>query len=176
MRTPALVCALLLAPGCYAFKEFDVAGPSKVAELPPPPPDAIGLSNRPYSGKPAYLASARPMLPTTSQAQAAQPPEPECAQRSQKCDDRLRAVLASVDGQILALTVPPSELQLKTLAMQLDQLKPLLAPYPDMLAEWDELATLAGKMPTLTEIDQASTKRRMTELGDLLRVQLAAAH
>jgi hypothetical protein len=133
------------------------------------------LSNRPYAGKPAYLASARPMLPTTSQGPA-QPPEPECAKRSQKCDDRLRAVLATVDGQILALSVPPSELQLKVLAMQLDELKPLLVPYPDMLAEWDELATLAGKMPTQTEIDQTSTKRRMTELGDLLRVQLAAAH
>jgi hypothetical protein len=171
MRTAALVCLALLAPACYTFREFDVDRPSKVAELPPPPANAVGRSHRPYGGKPQYLASTRPMLPTTSQA----PAQPECAQRSEKCDDRLRAVLATVDGQLLALSRPPTELQLQALRLQLDQLRPLLAPYPDMMSEADELNELATRLPSQNDIDQEATKKRMTELSDLLRVQLAAA-
>src|SRR4051812_15627318 len=170
-----LVCVVLLAFGCAReFHEFEVTRPSKVAEAPPKPVDAVGHTHRPYEGKPQYLASARPMQPTTSHDQAPAP-QSECAQRTQKCEDRLRGVLASIDGQLVALSTPPTELQLRTLKLQLDELQPLLAPYSDITSERDELADLTDKIASQTEIDQALTKKRMTELSDLIRVQLAAA-
>lgn len=155
------------------FHEFDVTKPSQVSDEELPPRDAIGQSHAPYGGKPKYLASARPMQPTTSTPVA--PAEPDCTKRSQRCDERLRAVLASIDGQILALSNPPTDLQMQTLRLQLAELKPLLAPYPDMQAEADELGAVVENLPPLSEIDQAAARRRMTELTDLLRVQLAAA-
>ena len=154
------------------FHEFDVTKPSLVSDVPPPSSDSPGHSHTPYAGKPKYLASARPMQPTTSPVA---PAEPDCAKRSQRCDERLRAVLASIDGQILALSNPPTDLQMQTLRLQLAELKPLLAPYPDMQAEADELAAVVENLPPLSDIDQASARRRMTELTDLVRVQLAAA-
>jgi hypothetical protein len=173
MKYLLLVAALgMAACSAQVFHEFDVTRPSKVAELPPPPPNSPGHSHVPYVGVPKYLASARPLQATTSNMVQK---EPECATRSQRCDDRLRAVLATIDGQILAMTRPPSETQLAALKLQLVELQPLLAPYPDMMSERDELASLIDKMPTLSEVDQNSARRRMTELTDLVRVQLAAA-
>ena len=168
-----LLAAALLGTACTAqvFHEFDVAKPSLVAEVPPPPPNSPGHSHVPYTGRPKYLASARTLQATTTVVKK----EPECATRSQRCDDRLRAVLATIDGQILALTVPPSETQLAALKLQLVELQPLLVPYPDMAAERDELADLVERFPTLNEVDQSSARRRMTQLADLVRVQLAAA-
>jgi hypothetical protein len=172
MKYVLLVAALgTVACSAQVFHEFDVTRPSKVAELPPPPPNSPGHSHIPYVGVPKYLAAARPLQATTSTIKK----EPECATRSQRCDDRLRAVLATIDGQILAMTRPPSETQLAALKLQLVELQPLLAPYPDMMSERDELASLIDKFPTLSEVDQASARRRMTELTDLVRVQLAAA-
>jgi hypothetical protein len=168
-----LCVAAVLAGACSAqvFHEFDVTRPSNVSEVPPPPPGSPGHSHVPYAGIPKYLAAARPLQATTTVVKK----EPECATRSQRCDDRLRAVLATIDGQILALTSPPSENQLAALKLQLVELQPLLAPYPDMMAERDELADVVDKMPTLSAVDQAAARRRMTELTDLVRVQLAAA-
>jgi|SRR5689334_3845004 hypothetical protein len=173
MKFVLLVAALGMA-ACTAqvFHEFDVTRPSKVAELPPPPPTSPGHSHVPYVGIPKALASARPMQATNATTTKK---EPECATRSQRCDDRLRAVLATIDGQILALTTPPSETQLAALKLQLIELQPLLAPYPDMMSERDELAQLIDKFPSLSEVDQGSARKRMTELTDLVRVQLAAA-
>jgi len=173
MKYLLLALALgMAACGAQVFHEFDVARPSKVAEIAPPPPNSPGHSHVPYVGVPKYLAAARPLQATTPSVTRT---EPACATRSQRCDDRLRAVLATIDGQILALTSPPSETQLAALKLQLVELQPLLAPYPDMMAERDELADLIDKLPTLGDVDQAAAKRRMTELTDLVRVQLAAA-
>jgi len=163
----------LAACSHQVFHEFDVTKPSKVAEIPPPPPDAVGHSHEPYRGRPKYLAEARPMLPTTSA------PKPgadnPCNVRSATCDERLRAVLASIDGQLLALSNPPTQIELQALRLQLIQLTPLLSPYPDITSERDELANLVEKLPTQTPLDQTSTRKRMVELTDLIRVQLAAA-
>ncbi|HEX8953291.1 MAG TPA: hypothetical protein VF945_15660, partial [Polyangia bacterium] len=87
----------------------------------------------------------------------------------------LRALLAAVDGQLLALSTPPTDVQLAALRLDLAQVEPLLAPYPDMTSERDELAALVDKLPSLSEIDQGTARKRMIELGDLIRVQLAAA-
>jgi hypothetical protein len=173
MKSLLLVAGVALAACSHqVFHEFDVTKPTKVADVPPPSSSSPGHSHLPYEGKPKYLASARPMQPTTTNVA---PAEPECAKRTQRCDDRLRAVLATIDGQILALSNPPTELQLQTLRLQLAELQPLLAPYPDMQSERDELADVVDKLPSLNEIDQTSARRRMTELTDLVRVQLAAA-
>lgn len=171
MRFVFFVCALALAAGGCSH-EFDYIRPSMVQAAPPPPPDAPGQSHMPYKGKPKYLVEARPMHATTSGPTMA---GDECARASKICDDRLRAALASMDGQILAMSTPPTELQLKALRLDAAQLAGLLAPYPDMAAERDELAVAVENLPTLTEIDQGTSRRRMTELTDLIRVQLAAA-
>jgi hypothetical protein len=167
MRLASFACATLLLAACS--HEFDVAQPTRVANEMPPPSNALGRSHTPYAGKPKYLAAARPLQPTTSAK-----PEPACAVRSQPCEDRLRAVLASVDGQILALSTPPTELQLAALRLQLAQLRPLLVPYQDVQAEGDELASVVDTLPSLAPIDVGAARRRLTELTDLIRVQLAA--
>ena len=75
----------------------------------------------------------------------------------------------------MALSSPPTELQLKALKLDLDQVTPLLAPYPDMAAEHQELLDLVDRLPSEKPIQQRGVRQRMIELGDLLRVQLAAA-
>jgi hypothetical protein len=135
----------------------------------------LGLSQAPYTGIPRYLAEARPMLP--EKVTPAPPPQtPPCAKLTQECEDRLRAVLATIDGQILALSAPPTQLQLETLRTATAQLAPLLVPFPDMASERDELTQSIERLPTLTLVDQAGLRRRMIELTDLIRVQLAAAN
>ncbi len=167
------LAAGLACGGCArTFHEFEYMPPSMVKAPPPPPSDAPGRSHNPYTGIPKYLAEARPLQATNDVREA----PTECAVQSRVCDDRLRAVLATIDGQILALSTPPSALQLQALKLAAAQLAPLLAPYPDMMAERDELVAAVDNFPSLTPIDQASSRRRMTDLTDLIRVQLAAAH
>jgi hypothetical protein len=174
MKLVAAVAAALALGGCYhEFHEFEVSKPSRVAEAPPPSPDAVGHSHEPYRGKPKYLAEARPMLPTTSAPQPGA--DNPCNVRSPECDQRLRAVLASIDGQILSLSNPPTQVELQALRLQLIQLTPLLSPYPDVAAERQELGEVVEKLPSLSSIDQATARKRLVELSDLIRVQLAAA-
>ena len=174
MKLAATVAALLACAGCaHEFHEFEVTKPSRVAEAPMPPPGAVGHSHEPYLGKPKYLASARPMLPTTSAPRAGA--ANSCNTRSAECDERLRAVLASIDGQILALSNPPTDVELQALRLQLIQLTPLLSAYPDIASEREELGDVVEKLPTMTTIDQLAARKRLVELTDMIRVQLAAA-
>jgi hypothetical protein len=146
-------------------------GPTVV--LPPvavDPTVAVGRSHRPYGAKPAYLATARPLPPIAGQTAG-----DECRVRTRRCDERLRATLAALDGQTLAMSSPPTEVELRALRLTLAELRPLLAPYPDMGAEHDELDGLATALATQPAAQQAATRRRLLELLDLLRVQLAAA-
>ena len=173
MRLVLFACAALALVGCRTFREFEITPPSKVAMTPPKNPDALGQSHRPYAGMPRYLASARPLLPTTSDGRNPNPNP--CAVRSAQCDERLRALLASIDGQILALSAPPTDVQLAALRLDLAQAQPMLAPYTDITSERDELAALVDKVPSMTRVEQEAAKRRMIQLSDLIRVQLAAA-
>ena len=165
-----VAAALLASAGCS--HEFDVTRPTRVADV-TPPPDGVGHSHEPYRGKPAYLAAARPLQPTTSA------PKPgatnACSARTPACDERLRAVLASIDGQILALSNPPTDVELKALKLELAELTPLTEPYPDIASERDELGDVVDKLPSMTTIDQLAARKRLVELTDLIRVQLAAA-
>jgi hypothetical protein len=126
----------------------------------------VGQTHEPYRGKPKYLAEARPLQPQGKPAS-----DNPCQQRSRACDDRLRAALAAIDGHILAMSTPPTETELAALRLSLDQVGPLLAPYPDIAAEREELGTL----PSASPVDQETKRKRMTELTDLIRIQLAAA-
>lgn len=171
MRLVVFASLLFAAAGCRTFHEFEMTPPSKLAET-ATKADTIGHTHQPYGGIPKYLAEARPMLPTTSDKQANTNP---CARRSAECDERLRALLASIDGQLLALSTPPTDVQLAALRLDVAQVQPLLAPYPDITSERDELASLVDKLPSLQEVDQGAAKKRMIELADLIRVQLAAA-
>jgi hypothetical protein len=166
MRLAWFACVALALGGCLGS-----AAPAHV-RYPPPQAEGLGTSHVPYQGEPKYLAAARPLLPTTSDGKSAANP---CASRSQACDQQLRALLAGIDGQILALSTPPTDVQLAALRLELTQLGPLLAPYPDLAAEHEELGDTVAKLPSLSAVDQASARRRMIELSDLLRVQLAAA-
>lgn len=170
MKRALLSCVALVLGACAHVHEFDVDPPTRVAYTMPPPASAPGRSNMPYTGKPKYLAAARPLQPTASAPADANP----CAQRSRICEDRLRAILASLDGQILALSSPPTALQVSTLRLQSQQLRPLLAPYPDVAAEGSELGGVIDKLPTLEPFEIGPARRRLTELSDLIRVQLAA--
>lgn len=177
MRALAIACALGLG-GCGHELDTTMRATS---EPPPPPSDSLGRTHRPYAGKPRYLAAARPLAPTTSPAATGDKPsaalaaDNPCRARSPACDTRLRAVLAALDAQILALAAPPAESELSALRRSLARLTPLLAAYPDFAAERDELAALVEKYATLSTVDQAAARRRMIELADLVRVQLAAA-
>ena len=174
MRLAVTVCAALGLAACEReFHEFDVARPSSVAELPPAPLDAPGRSHTPYAATPRYLAEARPLLPTTSTSKTTE--QQPCAVRSKSCEDRLRAVLASFEGQLLALSTPPTELQLEALRLQVEQLEPLLVPYTDITSEGNEIAHIVAKLPSLKPIELKPARRRLTVLTDLIRVQLAAA-
>ncbi|MGZ3429757.1 MAG: hypothetical protein ACXVCV_24065, partial [Polyangia bacterium] len=157
----------------------EVNRPSRVADLPPPSPSTPGHSHVPYTGVPKYLASSRPMQATTSGPRLeGHTPKPEpgdsCAMKSRACEERLRAVLAALDGEVLALSAPPTELQLSALRLQVAQLQPLLAPYTDITAEAEELGNVVAKLPFLPALQQSPARRRLIELTDLIRVQLAA--
>ena len=176
MKPVVVAAGVLVLVGCaYTRHEFELSMPPKVHEAVNQPPirtGTVGHTHRPYTGKPKYLAEARPLLPTTSDEKGNENP---CAKRSVTCDERLRALLASIDGQILALSSPPTDVQLAALRLDVAQVQPLLAPYSDITAERDELAALVDKMPSLNEIDQGAAKKRLIALADLIRVQLAAA-
>ena len=131
----------------------------------------IGNSHEPYHGKPAYLAEAQPLVNVRSDAQRSR----ECETRSLACDQRLRATLSALDGQLLALSAPPHDIELEALQLSLQQLVPLLAPYPDLMPEQRELRDSIAKLPTQPLAIQSVTKKRLIELSDLLRLQLAAA-
>lgn len=171
MRVSLFVAALALA-GCNSH-EFS-ARSDYARDTPPPPPNAPGYSHHPYTGIPKYLAAARPLQATTSGAPKTTADQ-ACSVRTAACDERLRAVLAGIDGQILALSAPPAAVELQALTLQLSELTPLMKPYPDMASEREELADLVAKLPAMTPMDQLVARRRLVELTDLLRVQLAAA-
>ena len=170
MKLVFSVAVVLALAACS--HEFDVARPTRVADV-TPPPDGVGRSHEPYRGKPKYLAAARPLQPTTSA------PKPggdnPCNVRTAACDERLRGVLAAIDGQILGLSTPPSDVELQALRLQLLEVTPLMTPYPDIVAERDELGELVEKLPAMTPVDQLTARKRLVELTDLIRVQLAAA-
>jgi hypothetical protein len=154
-----LCACVLLVAGCAHHVIID-------------PSLAVGQTHQPYCGKPAYLAANRPLYPEARPDAAASQP---CRLRSTACETRLRAELAALDGQLLALAEPPTETELQALALTTESLAPLLAPYPDLQPERDELAQHLAELPTLTVTRRAEARRRMLELSDLLRVQLAAS-
>lgn len=160
---------VLALAGCS--HEFELARPTAVA-TPPVVRGTAGHTHQPYAGKPKYLAATRPMLPTAEPTAGARNP---CQTRAPGCDDRLRAVLAAVDGHLLSLETPPTDVQLQATRLTLLELTPLLAPYPDMASERDELRQLLEQLPSLSVVDQLQAHKRMAELTDLIRVQLAAA-
>lgn len=163
--------AVLALAGCA----HDQMGPTQqpnVVAMAPQPYDTVGHTHEPYRGRPKYLAEARPMLPENQPAAGA--PNP-CQTRSATCDERLRAVLASIEAQILAMQTPPTALELQSLRLSVLQLTPLLTPYPDMMSERDELGQLIEKLPETPPAQQGAIRNRMTEVTDLLRIQLAGA-
>jgi hypothetical protein len=136
-------------------------------------PRLVGHSHQAYGGKPAYLAAARPLQPTVTSDGTTEPPP--CPTRSAACDARLRATLAALDGQVLALATPASDLELQALGLTVRELGPLLAPWGDLGSQHKELAQRVDDLKTQAPAQQAETKKRMITLADLLRVQVAGA-
>jgi hypothetical protein len=167
MGTRQILCAGVLAAAACAHH----AGGS--TEIRVDPNRTIGETHGSYDGMPAYmLAANRPLYP---EARPGDQPAPNpCAKRSGSCEARLRAELAGLDGQLLALSDPPTKTQLEALTLTAQNLAPLLAPYPDLMSEQHELVRRIGELPGTTRLQQPEVRRRMLELSDLLRVQLAA--
>jgi len=175
MRTILCLVALALFACSHVVHEFELTPLTQETEFPAQQKyDTVGHTHKPYTGKPRYLAAGGPMYPTNpSPSVAALNP---CQIRTPACDDRLRAVLAAIDGHILSMATPPTAAQLQALRLSVNELLPLLMPYPDVGAEGEEMGQLLQELPTLPEIGQARARKRMIALTDLIRVQLAAAH
>src|SRR4051812_16274610 len=108
-----VIALALFAAGCEHWTE-NARKPEPVS------PPGVGETHTAYRGKPVYLAAGRPLRPV---ARPATPEQNPCAQRSRVCDDRLRAQLAAIDGQVLALTTPPTENQLTALKLSLTEMQ-----------------------------------------------------
>lgn len=132
--------------------------------------DTIGHSHTPYRGKPAYLAEARPLQPLRADDSG----PPRCDPPTPACTQQTRATLAALDGQLLALSTPPRDVELRAIQISLYELSGLMAGYPDALGEQAEMKQLLEKLPNQPAAEQAGTKKRMVELGDLMRLQLAS--
>jgi hypothetical protein len=155
-----ICCAALLLMGCATQK-----APVRVVT----PAEMIGQTHQPYHGRPSYLASAGLMHATRPVGESG------CTTPTPDCVERLRAVLTALDGHVLALTAEPTPVQVQGLRLAIIELTPLLTPYPDMLPERTELGVLVEKLPTASPTQVPLLQKRMTELVDLMRIQLAGA-
>ncbi|HEX4458482.1 MAG TPA: hypothetical protein VIA18_10960 [Polyangia bacterium] len=160
----------LMLVGALVFALLGCAPPPSQTHHVPRSFWTIGRSHNPYHGKPAYLAEARPLVTVNPAA-----PRNDCLQRSLACDQRLRATLAALDGQLLALSTPPTDVELEALELSANQLDGLLVPFPDLQAEQHELKTTLPKLAGQPLAEQTMTRKRLIELSDLLRLQLAAS-
>ena len=129
------------------FHEFDVTKPSRVVGgCRRRRRTRSGIRTQPYEGKP-NISPRRGRAADEQRARGRRTDDVRHALRRNVTSGYARC-WRSIDGQILALSNPPTDLQLQTLRLQLIQLAPLLAPYPDMRSEQHELAAVVAKLPS----------------------------
>ncbi|HEY7955317.1 MAG TPA: hypothetical protein VII38_08485 [Polyangia bacterium] len=151
------------------------------AHRPPPAPSqpTIGESHRPYTGVPWYMElnrQERAAAPAVSVPPGER--EPVVGGQIPKGErlDRLRALLAAADAEIVLIGPNQTEADQRALTLTVGEIVTLLKPYPDIAAEADELRELTAKLPATRAIELTQVKRRMGELTDLIRVQLLAGN
>jgi hypothetical protein len=139
--------------------------------------EPVGTSSAPFTARPRYLASASPLefgVPPAPGAErvpvVGSRPLPEGSERT-----RLRSLLAAVDAQLAAVELGPTPEELTALTLTAHALSELLRPYPDLYRDAEELRALAEKLPSASSAEAARARRRIGDLADLIRLQLAAA-
>jgi hypothetical protein len=152
-----------------------------------PVPELVVNERRPYEGIPAYLHCPPPVVAATTKC----PFGPLVAAREQPRDftvggelqptppiskaerlQRLRAVLAAVDAHVAELGDRPSHEQITLLKLSVKEMRGLLEAWPDTLAEADELDRLVDELETTMPIQLPLVRRRMSQLADLIRLQV----
>lgn len=164
--TLSLLLGGALAAGC-AHHHY-----TKHAELAPIP----GVSNRPFTGVPWYLEPAQASVPPVRAPSWSSQREPVVggAVPHGTERDRLRALLAAADAEIVLVGESQTPDERRALALTVDEIAERLKPYPDIAAEADELRELTRALPTTRAIDLPRVKKRMGQLTDLIRLQLLA--
>jgi hypothetical protein len=146
--------------------------------------EPLGRDSRPYTAIPRYLvsaassdfglSSARPSVPEAAEVPVAGPrPLPIGVPR-----ERVRVLLAVVDAHLAALGLvgEPKQMAADQTALvdATRELARLVKAYPDLWSDAEEMRVLAEKLPLpAAKADRA--RARMSELTDLIRLQLAAA-
>jgi hypothetical protein len=164
-RPHALALVLALASCVYAPPPTPPIGPE------------VGTSHRPFCGVPYYLLPCERLeivraLPTPSERQ------PVAGRSDRPTGERMqraRALLAAVDAHGYGTAGPPSTASIAALELTLDELGQLLAPYPELGEEVEELRRLAHALPQARTIDLPRLRARIAEITDLIRFQLVAA-
>src|SRR5581483_5866214 len=133
-----ILVAVMLAAGC--------------AHAPPPPHAAIGGEPRPYRGLPSYLQQP-PRDPNIDREPAAgvNEREPVVGHRALPSGERLarlHALLAAVDAHAYTIADRVGTADVRALELTLDEIAALLAPYPDLEYEVDELRALTEQIPS----------------------------
>ncbi len=137
----------------------------------PEPPVVVGSSHQPYRGRPGYLSAERSSYRdfVADRRPIAERPPLESAQ-----PDRLRALMATLDGKVAGLGEQPTDADRKALSVTIEEIGGLLAAYPDQAAEVDELRELTDKLGATRGPAVIQLRARMGDLIDLIRLQLLA--
>jgi hypothetical protein len=143
------------------------------------PLEPVGVDWRPYNGLPYYLQSKPPPHVDLDRepAMGIDERQPVVGHRDLPTGERrarLHALLAAVDAHAYTVGDRPSIATVRALELTLAEIGELLAPYPDIEYEVVELRRLTDDIPTTPAARLPRLRARMTELTDLIRVQLVA--
>jgi hypothetical protein len=127
----------------------------------PPPIEPLGSSHEPYAGIPRTLlvASAGASFPTVTL--------PLPADR-----DRVRALCAALDAHVLALRDRDAPEDRAALALTVDELAKLVAPFPRLAVIVGEISGRLVELPWTPPERRGDQRARLLELTDQLRLEL----
>ena len=164
----------------FTFSAFLVAATLSLGCVHAPPPvcNVIGGEQRPYRGLPSYLQHP-PRDPNVDREPAIGVDEraPVVGHRALPAGERLarlHALLAAVDAHAYTIADRAGTADVRALELTLDEIATLLAPYPDLEYEVDELRALTEQIPSTPAPRLPRLRARMAELTDLIRLQLVA--
>lgn len=161
-----LALSLLVAAGC--------AHQAPPLPLEPSP----GESHAPFSGVPWYFENPPELraraAPISPERQPVAGGRETATLTPRERHDRLRALLAAADAEIVLVGPEQTADERQALSLTVNEIAELLAPYPDITAEANELREHVSKLSETRAIDLPRVKRRMGQLVDLIRLQLFA--
>jgi hypothetical protein len=86
--------------------------------------------------------------------------------------DKLRAALAAIDAHVAGLGDHPSPEERQVLKLTATEVRKLLETWPDVIPEADEMLLLIDKLETTLPLEQPQVRKRITQLTDLIRLQV----